>query len=143
MEVYSHGGVVGFVLSGWVGLLFIIWIFSEIMSLITSRMFFIRKLFIYFRLRNKMSKMIPHWWKISHIDIITMRKTDNGFIETYIKIKSKLDSDVWTNNWLVIDKDISLIECDLFDRLKREDDRLGVNPTQLNREKMLSDLGIK
>lgn len=87
--------------------------------------------------------MIPHWWKISHIDIITMRKTDNGFIETYIKIKSKLDSDVWTNNWLVIDKDISLIECDLFDRLKREDDRLGVNPTQLNREKMLSDLGIK
>lgn len=58
MEFYSDGTTVGVSLTIW-GLLFFAYIIFEFYNLYKTRMLFIHKLFIYYKVKKEINKILP------------------------------------------------------------------------------------
>lgn len=134
--------------SVWLIIMLIAYIFFEYLNWINTRLFFFRKLFIYFRVRKHIKGIIPYWWIIRNISILTMNKRKgNSNIEVYFKViymgnKNPLPfgsvSDVLGyRNGRIITTSVNLLE-----RLDGLDKINGINKVQLKRDKALRDLGI-
>lgn len=79
MEFYSDGTTIGVSLTIW-GLLFSAYISFEIHNLIKSRMFFLHKLFLYFKVKRALRKRIPKWWSVKDVymlQIFSVRQKDS------------------------------------------------------------------
>jgi hypothetical protein len=66
MNFYSDGATIGVSLTIW-GLLFGAYISFEIHNLIKSRMLFLHKLFLYFKIKRALRKRIPKWWSVKDV----------------------------------------------------------------------------
>lgn len=73
-----------------------------IFNLLTSRIFFVYKIFLYFRLRRNINKMLPVWWNIKSISYVTMRKIGHKQYEAFISVKSLID-ETQTNDYINFD----------------------------------------
>lgn len=145
MEVYSHGDVVGVSISSiWV-MIFIVYLTLEILSTLFSRIPVLYKIFLYFRVRDEVKKVIPLWWEIKDISAITMAYR-GGYIECYVAVHQQLDGHIWTNDHIKINWTGNIIKTELVDNINRLDGRVGIGDSvkkQYTRDKALSELGIK
>lgn len=73
-----------------------------IFNLLTSRIFFVYKIFLYIRLRRNINKMLPVWWNIKSISYVTMRKIGHKQYEAFISVKSLID-ETQTNDYINFD----------------------------------------
>ena len=140
IDFYQHGSQIGISLHGWGGFLLITYFVLEMVFLFLTKSLLIHKLFIWFNLRRQLKKMIPNWWKISKISLITINRKSTGF-EVYVQVKNKINNN-WTNdyiivNWLGVIKNQKLLKS-----IKSHDVGEEFKIKQWQRNKILEDIGI-
>lgn len=140
MSFFSHENTVGLIISSWLFILAFAFISIDMVVIFVSRVELIHKLVIYFRLKRKLKKIIPYWWSIKEIDILTISKRD-GKIEVYVKVSSKI-SPTWTNDFIEVDNVGNILESTLLEDIRYYDEESNVDTKKLLRDKTLENLGI-
>lgn len=85
---------------------------------------------------------MPKHWHISRISLITINKKSNNIYECYVKVKSKYASELWTNDFIEINRWGTIIESELFYKMKSYDNDFSDKVKQYNRDKALEQIGI-
>lgn len=160
MRFYSHGSTIGVVFSGWLGVLLLVYIFSELLSIFTTRTTLFRRIYIYFKIKKEVPKIIPVWWELKYVSLITISRVagvasdiNSDRYEVYLKILSKIspkdwmDKKSWTNASVVVDKSGNITnKSELLKRTKLGDVVNDVTDEMIKqyvRDRSLTDLGIK
>lgn len=141
IEFYSNGTQIGFSLHGWGGIILLSYFVLEMVSLFITKSIIIHKLFIWFRLRRQVKKMIPNWWKIDVVNIVTIERLNTGY-KVYVQIKSKLVVSDWTNDYVIVDWLGRIKHQKIIEGIKYYDDRKSDEIKSWQRNKALEDIGI-
>jgi len=142
IDFFQEGSNIGFSLSGVSGFILFIYILIEIFFLIITKTFFIHKLLISTRIIIQIRKKMSKHWHISRISLITINKKSNNIYECYVKVKSKYASELWTNDFIEINRWGTIIESELFYKMKSYDNDFSDKVKQYNRDKALEQIGI-
>jgi hypothetical protein len=122
IDFYSNGSQIGFSLHGWGGIILLSYFVLDIISLFVTKSLIIHKILIWFRVRRKVKKMIPNWWKIDSVNILTIERMNTGY-KVYVQIRSKLMKSDWTNDHIIVDWLGRIKNQKLIEGIKYYDDR--------------------
>ena len=142
IDFFHEGSNIGFSLSGVSGFLLLLYLLIEIFFLIITKTFLIHKLLISARVIIQIRKKMPKHWHISRISLITINKKSHNIYECYVKVKSKYASELWTNDFIEINRWGTIIESELFYKMKSYDNYFLDKVKQYNRDKALEQIGI-
>lgn len=140
IDIYQQGSQVGISLHGWGGFLLITYFFIEMVFLFTTKSLIFHKLFICFRLRKEVKKIIPNWWKVDKVNALTIEKMNTGY-KVYVQIKSKLNKE-WTNDHIIVDWSGKIKNQKLTENIKYYDDRKSDEIKRWKRNNTLENIGI-
>jgi hypothetical protein len=141
IDVYSNGSQIGLSLHGWGGMLLASYFFLEVINLFITKSLIIHKILIWLRLRREVKKLIPNWWRVDTINILTIERLNTGY-KVYVQIRSKLMGSVWTNDHIIVDWLGGIKNQKLIEGIKWYDDRSGDKIKRWKRDNRLNDLGI-
>jgi hypothetical protein len=141
IDVYSNGSQIGLSLHGWGGMLLASYFFLEVINLFITKSLIIHKILIWFRVRREVKKLIPNWWRVDTINILTIERLNTGY-KVYVQIRSKLMGSVWTNDHIIVDWLGGIKNQKLIEGIKWYDDRSGDKIKRWKRDNRLNDLGI-
>ena len=144
IDFFHEGSNIGFSLHGWSGTLLFIYIIIEISFLIISKSFLIHKIFLWFVVRNKIKKIIPKWWSIDRISLLTIYKRNSNY-EVFVKLSFKLSEDISTNDYVKVNffgEIIKDVEFGLLENIKLRDMCRETQIKQWSRDNTLEQLGI-
>lgn len=155
IDFYSQGSQIGFSIHGWGGILLLCYIALEILNLFITKSLLTHKIFLWFRARREVKKLIPNWWKIDKVNLITIERCHyqqgNKFpvgYKVYVKIKTKLIESYplttldWTNDWIIVDRLGRIKHQKLIEGIKWHDDRNSDKIKSWKRNKSLEDIGL-
>lgn len=147
VDFYTNDSVVGVALSGWTSVIILTYILFEYLNWVNTRLFFFRKIFIYFKVRKNIKSIIPSWWNIKSISILTMSKRKgNSNIEVYFKLRYKnktpIPFGVLSDTLAYRNGKIRTTSVFLLERIDELDSINKINKVQMKRDKILEDLGI-
>lgn len=140
IDIYQQGSQVSISLHGWGGFLLITYFFIEMVFLFTTKSLILHKLFICFRLRKEVKKIIPNWWKVDKVNALTIEKMNTGY-KVYVQIKSKLNKE-WTNDHIIVDWSGKIKNQKLTENIKYYDDRKSDEIKRWKRNNTLENIGI-
>lgn len=132
----------------WYVFLLIIYFTSEIVSIIATKTLVTHKIFIYFRLRKQLKKIIPSWWRIKEINLVTIEKASEikGYqikgYKVYVEVSSKIEKGKWTNDFVIVDYLGRIKKHGLSRSIKILDKGHEMEIKEWNRDKVLNELGI-
>jgi hypothetical protein len=141
IDVYSNGSQIGLSLHGWGGILLASYFFLEVINLFITKSLIIHKILIWLRLRREVKKLIPNWWRVDTINILTIERLNTGY-KVYVQIRSKLMGSAWTNDYVIVDWLGGIKNQKLIEGIKWYDDRSGDKIKRWKRDNRLNDLGI-
>ena len=144
IDFFQEGSNIGFSLHGWSGALLLIYIMIEISFLIISKSFLIHKIFLWFVVRNKIRKVIPKWWSIDRISLLTIYKRNSNY-EVFVKLTYKPSEDISTNDYVKVNffgEMIEDAEFGLLENIKLRDMCRETQIKQWSRDNTLEQLGI-
>jgi hypothetical protein len=141
IDVYSNGSQIGLSLHGWGGMLLASYFFLEVINLFITKSLIIHKILIWLRLRREVKKLIPNWWRVDTINILTIERVNTGY-KVYVQIRSKLMGSAWTNDYVIVDWLGGIKNQKLIEGIKWYDDRSGDKIKRWKRDNRLNDLGI-
>ena len=144
IDFFHEGSNIGFSLNGWSGALLLIYIMIEISFLIISKSFLIHKIFLWFVVRNKIRKVIPKWWSIDRISLLTIYKRNSNY-EVFVKLSYKPSGDISTNDYVKVNffgEMIEDAEFGLLENIKLRDMCRENQIKQWSRDNTLEQLGI-
>ena len=144
IDFFHEGSNIGFSLNGWSGALLLIYIMIEISFLIISKSFLIHKIFLWFVVRNKIRKVIPKWWSIDRISLLTIYKRNSNY-EVFVKLSYKPSGDISTNDYVKVNffgEMIEDAEFGLLENIKLRDMCRETQIKQWSRDNTLEQLGI-
>ena len=144
INFFHEGSNIGFSLQGWSGALLLIYIIIEISFLIISKSFVIHKIFLWFVVRNKIKKVIPKWWSIDKISLLTIYKRNSNY-EVFVKLSYKPSGDISTNDYVKVNffgEMIEDAEFGLLENIKLRDMCRETQIKQWLRDNTLEQLGI-
>lgn len=122
IDFYSNGSQIGFSLHGWGGVILLSYFVLDVVSLFITKSLIIHKILIWFRVRREVKKMIPNWWSIDRVNIVTIERVNTGY-KVYIQIRSKLMKSDWTNDHIIVDWLGRIKNQKLIEGIKWHDDR--------------------
>ena len=143
MEFYSDGVNIGVVFSGIGGLLLLIYIALVIVNFGVTRTFLSHKIFLYFRVRKQLKKIIPSWWVIKKVDFLTLKRSSFGRKDIYVYVERDIPGYPHrnTSSWVTMNNFGKIIDIGTDLRIYDEELNDGVKLTY-NRNKVLEELGI-
>ena len=122
IDFYSNGSQIGFSLHGWGGVILLSYFVLDVVSLFITKSLIIHKILIWFRVRREVKKMIPNWWSIDRVNIVTIERVNTGY-KVYVQIRSKLMKSDWTNDHIIVDWLGRIKNQKLIEGIKWHDDR--------------------
>ena len=122
IDFYSNGSQIGFSLHGWGGVILLSYFVLDVISLFITKSLIIHKILIWFRVRREVKKMIPNWWSIDRVNIVTIERVNTGY-KVYVQIRSKLMKSDWTNDHIIVDWLGRIKNQKLIEGIKWHDDR--------------------
>lgn len=122
IDIYTHGYQVGFSIHGWGGIILLSYFVLEMISLFVTKSLIAHKIIIWFRVRREVKKLIPNWWKIDKVNLITIERLNTGY-KVYAQIRSKLMVSDWTNDHIIVDWLGRIKHQKLIEGIKWYDDR--------------------
>ena len=122
IDIYTHGYQVGFSIHGWGGIILLSYFVLEMISLFVTKSLIAHKIIIWFRVRREVKKLIPNWWKIDKVNLITIERLNTGY-KVYAQIRSKLMVSDWTNDHIIVDWLGRIKNEKLIEGIKWYDDR--------------------
>lgn len=140
INVYTQGSQVGISLHGLGGFFLITYFVLEVVFLFLSKSLLVHKLFIWIRLRRQIKKLIPGWWEISKISLITINRKSVGF-EVYVQVKNKINNN-WTNDYVIVNSWGRIRSQKLTKLIKSHDVGEELKIKEWQRNKILEDIGI-
>ena len=141
IDFYSNGSQIGFSLHGWGGIILLSYFVLDVISLFVTKSLIIHKILIWFRVRRKVKKMIPNWWKIDSVNILTIERMNTGY-KVYVQIRSKLMKSDWTNDHIIVDWLGRIKNQKLIEGIKYYDDRSSDKIKRWKRDNILEKIGI-
>jgi hypothetical protein len=141
IDVYSNGSQIGLSLHGWGGMLLASYFFLEVINLFITKSLIIHKILIWFRVRREVKKLIPNWWRVDTINILTIERLNTRY-KVYVQIRSKLMGSAWTNDYVIVDWLGGIKNQKLIEGIKYYDDRSVDKIKRWKRDNRLNDLGI-
>ena len=141
IDFYSNGSQIGFSLHGWGGIILLSYFVLDVISLFVTKSLIIHKILIWFRVRRKVKKMIPNWWKIDSVNIVTIERVNTGY-KVYVQIRSKLMKSDWTNDHIIVDWLGRIKNQKLIEGIKYYDDRSSDKIKRWKRDNILEKIGI-
>jgi hypothetical protein len=141
IDVYSNGSQIGLSLHGWGGMLLASYFFLEVINLFITKSLIIHKILIWFRVRREVKKLIPNWWRVDTVNILTIERLNTRY-KVYVQIRSKLMGSAWTNDYVIVDWLGGIKNQKLIEGIKWYDDRSGDKIKRWKRDNRLNDLGI-
>jgi hypothetical protein len=154
IDIYTNGSQVGLSIHGLGGLLLLSYFVLDVISLFATKSLIIHKILIWLRLRREVKKLIPNWWRVDTINILTIERCHyqrgNKFLvgyRVYVKIKTKIIKSNpstldWTNDWIIVDRLGRIKHQKLIENIKWYDDRNVDKIKRWKRDNRLNDLGI-
>jgi len=147
IDFYTDGSTVGVALSGWTSIVLISYILFEYVNWSVTRLFFFRKIFIYFKVRKYINSIIPSWWGIKKISLLTMSKRKGNsnveiLFEVTYNIKLSPPKPLTGVSDILVYRNGKIISTSFV--LKERIDELDnkINKVQMKRDKVLEELGI-
>ena len=141
IDFYSNGSQIGFSLHGWGVIILLSYFVLYVISLFVTKSLIIHKILIWFRVRRKVKKMIPNWWKIDSVNILTIERMNTGY-KVYVQIRSKLMVSDWTNDHIIVDWLGRIKNQKLIEGIKYYDDRSSDKIKRWKRDNILEKIGI-
>jgi hypothetical protein len=141
IDIYTHGSQVGLSIHGWGGIILLSYFVLDVVSLFATKSLIIHKILIWFRVRREVKKLIPNWWSIDEVNIVTIERLNTGY-KVYVLIRSKLMKSDWTNDHIIVDWLGRIKNQKLIEGIKYYDDRSVDKIKQWKRDNRLNDLGI-
>jgi hypothetical protein len=141
IEFYSNGTQIGFSLHGWGGIILLSYFVLDVVSLFATKSLIAHKILIWFRVRREVKKMIPNWWSIDKVDIVTIERLNTGY-KVYVQIRSKLMKSDWTNDHIIVDWLGRIKNQKLIEGIKWYDDRSEDKIKRWKRDNILEKIGI-
>ena len=141
IDIYTHGSQVGLSIHGWGGIILLSYFVLDVVSLFATKSLIIHKILIWFRVRREVKKLIPNWWRVDTINIVTIERLNTGY-KVYVQIRSKLMVSDWTNDHIIVDWLGRIKNEKLIEGIKWYDDRSVEKIKQWKRDNRLNDLGI-
>ena len=141
IDIYTHGSQVGLSLHGWGGIILLSYFVLDVVSLFATKSLIIHKILIWFRVRREVKKLIPNWWSIDEVNIVTIERLNTGY-KVYVLIRSKLMKSDWTNDHIIVDWLGRIKNQKLIEGIKYYDDRSVDKIKRWKRDNILNDLGI-
>jgi hypothetical protein len=141
IDIYTHGSQVGLSIHGWGGIILLSYFVLDVVSLFATKSLIIHKILIWFRVRREVKKLIPNWWSIDEVNIVTIERLNTGY-KVYVLIRSKLMKSDWTNDHIIVDWLGGIKNQKLIEGIKYYDDRSVDKIKQWKRDNRLNDLGI-
>lgn len=141
IDIYTHGSQVGISIHGWGGIILLSYFVLDVVSLFATKSLIIHKILIWFRVRREVKKLIPNWWSIDEVNIVTIERLNTGY-KVYVLIRSKLMKSDWTNDHIIVDWLGGIKNQKLIEGIKYYDDRSVDKIKQWKRDNRLNDLGI-
>ncbi len=140
IEFYSNGTQIGFSLHGWGGIILLSYFVLDVVSLFATKSLIAHKILIWFRVRREVKKMIPNWWSIDKVDIVTIERLNTGY-KVYVQIRSKLMKSDWTNDHIIVDWLGRIKNQKLIEGIKWYDDRSEDKIKRWKRDNILEKIG--
>lgn len=141
IDFYSNGSQIGFSLHGWGGIMLLSYFVLDVVSLFVTKSLIIHKILIWFRVRREVKKMIPNWWSIDKVNIVTIERLNTGY-KVYVQIRSKLMVSDWTNDHIIVDWLGRIKNQKLIEGIKWYDDRSEDKIKRWKRDNILEKIGI-
>jgi hypothetical protein len=141
IDIYTHGSQVGISIHGWGGIILLSYFVLDVVSLFATKSLIIHKILIWFRVRREVKKLIPNWWSIDEVNIVTIERLNTGY-KVYVLIRSKLMKSDWTNDHIIVDWLGRIKNQKLIEGIKWYDDRSVDKIKRWKRDNRLNDLGI-
>jgi hypothetical protein len=139
IDVYQHGSNIGISLHGWGGFLLITYFVLEMVFLFLTKSLLIHKLFIWFRVRRKVKKLIPKWWKLDKVNVLTIERVNTRY-KVYVQLRSRLMVSDWTNDHIIVDWLGSIKNQKLIEGIKYYDDRKSDEIKRWKRDNILEKI---
>lgn len=141
IDFYSNGSQIGFSLHGWGGIMLLSYFVLDVVSLFVTKSLIIHKILIWFRVRREVKKLIPNWWSIDKVNIVTIERLNTGY-KVYVQIRSKLMVSDWTNDHIIVDWLGRIKNQKLIEGIKWYDDRSEDKIKRWKRDNILEKIGI-
>lgn len=141
IDFYSNGSQIGFSLHGWGGIMLLSYFVLDVVSLFVTKSLIAHKILIWFRVRREVKKMIPNWWSIDKVNIVTIERLNTGY-KVYVQIRSKLMVSDWTNDHIIVDWLGRIKNQKLIEGIKWYDDRSEDKIKRWKRDNILEKIGI-
>jgi hypothetical protein len=141
IDIYTHGSQVGLSIHGWGGIILLSYFVLDVVSLFATKSLIIHKILIWFRVRREVKKLIPNWWSIDKVDIVTIERLNTGY-KVYVQIRSKLMASDWTNDHIIVDWLGRIKNQKLIEGIKWYDDRSEDKIKRWKRDNILQKIGI-
>jgi hypothetical protein len=139
IDVYQHGSNIGISLHGWGGFLLITYFVLEMVFLFLTKSLLIHKLFIWFRVRREVKKLIPKWWKLDKVNVLTIERVNTRY-KVYVQLRSRLMVSDWTNDHIIVDWLGSIKNQKLIEGIKYYDDRKSDEIKRWKRDNILEKI---
>lgn len=142
IDVYTHGTEVGVSFTGLGGFLLLNYLVFEIIILLNTKSPLIHKLFFWLVVRREVKKLIPDWWDINSIKLVSISKKGAGWIidvELRINIPSNKR---WVSDWVICDFWGRIKDQVLIKRIESEDTDHVEEIKSWKRDKALKNIGI-
>ena len=140
IDVYTHGSQVGLSIHGMGGLIVLSWFVLEMVSLFITKSIIIHKLLIWLMVRRGVKKLLPNWWKIDSVNILTIEKMNIGY-KVYVQIRSKVSNE-WTNDHIIVNWLGKIKSQRLTEGVKYYDERKVDEIKRWKRDSILEKIGI-
>lgn len=140
IDFYTEGAKVGITFHGIDSFLLITYFVLEMIILFTTGSLFIHKLVIWINLRREIKKIIPKWWKVDSVRILSINRTSTGF-EVFVKATNKINKN-WSNDYVIVNQWGKIKSEKLTTRIKLEDREQELEIKEWQRNKVLENIGI-
>lgn len=141
IDIYTQGSQIGISIHGLSGFFLLTYFIIEMIFLFSTKSLLIHKILIYIRLHKELKKVIPVWWKVDQINILTIERKSIGY-EVYVKVSSKIEKRRWTNDFVIVDHFGRIKSHSLSKSIKINDRGKEMEIKKWKRNKMLKDIGI-
>jgi len=138
---YIEGSTIGFSITSISGLFTFMFLILNSVLYTYTKVFPLHRLILFFGFYKSVKKIIPSHWKITLIGYFTTSKVSNGY-KVFIRVKSRIDKNIWTCDWIEIDSKGKIIKTDLVNSINNYDKDYKTEIIQFNRDKKIKNIGL-
>lgn len=141
VDFYSQNNIVGFSLTGYPAMFIFLYLIFVSALYLQTKVLPIHRLILLITSYKSIKKIVPSHWRITQMSFLTISKIENGY-KIFIKVKSRIDKNVWTCDWIEVDKWGKITKSDLQRSVRGYDENYKSQIKEFDRDRKIKNLGL-